>query len=67
MQDRIFGHDHPSRSIPDDFGYRLTPVTIERHLAMIREDRKKWRAKFPEDAAEIDVLRFNQSTRKQER
>ena len=54
--DRIFSHSEPGRSIPADFGVRLTPDSLEPHLAQIRADRQRWRAAFPEDVAEIEAL-----------
>ena len=65
VQDRIFGYSHPDRPLPTDFGIRLTPETLEPHLATIRTDRRRWRVAFPEDAAEIDALKSTQPPDKQ--
>ena len=54
--DRIFDHQEPGRTVPDDFGILLTSATLEAHLAQIRADRKRWRKAHPEDVAEIEAL-----------
>lgn len=51
--DRIFGHQHPGRDVPGDFGVLLEPENLESHLNRIRDDRQRWVARFPNDAQEI--------------
>ncbi len=55
--DRIFSYQSSERTVPDDFGVRLTAESIEGHLGQIRADREQWRREYPEDAAEIDALK----------
>jgi hypothetical protein len=51
--DIVLGRTNPDHPILPGFGIRLTPPTIESHLAHIRADREKWRLEFPEHAAQV--------------
>jgi hypothetical protein len=50
MLDRIAGREDIA------FGVLLTQSNIDEHLARTREGRARWRATFPQDAAEIEML-----------
>jgi len=54
--DRLFGLSHPRRTVPPDFGVRLTPATIEPALARLRADQLAYRRNNPQDAAWIRSL-----------
>lgn len=54
--DRIFDFKTPRRSVPDDFGIRLSSANIEGHLARIRTDRAAYKRTHPEDIAEIAAM-----------
>jgi hypothetical protein len=51
--DRIFYFKTGAKKVPNDFGMLLTSDNIETHLSKIRDDRRTWLLKNPEDAAEI--------------
>lgn len=52
--ERIFGYEDPSGSVPEDFGFLLTPETIESHLKSIREKQREYHASHPEDVREVE-------------
>ena len=54
--DRLFGLSHPRRTVPPDFGVRLTPATIEPSLARLRANQLAYRRSNPQDAAWIRSL-----------
>jgi len=56
--DRLFGDDHSAatKTIPDDFGVRLTANTIEAELDKIRADRNAYLLSNARDVAEIRAL-----------
>ena len=54
--DRLFGLSHPRRTVPPDFGVRLTPATIEPALARLRADQLAYRLSHPQDAMWIRSL-----------
>jgi hypothetical protein len=54
--DRLFGLSHPRRTVPPDFGFRLTPATIEPALARLRADQLAYRRNNLQDAVWIRSL-----------
>ncbi|MBI3358620.1 MAG: hypothetical protein HY037_03400 [Nitrospirae bacterium] len=54
--DQIFGFINPSRPVPNDFGIRLTPDTIESALAEDRAAQARYRAIHPDDIKQIDTF-----------
>ncbi len=54
--DRLFGLSHPRRTVPPDFGVRLTAATIEPALARLRADQLAYRRSNPQDAVWIRSL-----------
>ncbi len=54
--DRVFGYNHPERTVPDDIGNRLTGSTIEAHLEQVREKQRQYRQEHPSDIREITEL-----------
>jgi len=54
--DRIFGLSHPRRTVPRDFGVRLTPATVEYALARQRADQLAYRRSNPQDTVWIRSL-----------
>src|SRR5437667_6244927 len=54
--DRLFGLSHPRRTVPPDFGVRLTPATIEPAFARVRADQLAYRRRNPQDALWIRSL-----------
>jgi hypothetical protein len=54
--DVVLDHPNSSRGIPPGFGVRLTPATIEPHLAHIRAGREEWREKFLAHADRIKTF-----------
>ena len=52
--DRVLGTHDPARSMPADFGVRLTAANIDAQVAHDREGLAAWRAKNPELAGEIE-------------
>ena len=52
--DRVFGVRDPSRPLPEEFGVRLTPASIDQHLNRSRDKRAAWVAANPDLAALID-------------
>ena len=54
--DRVFGVNHPVRSIPRDFGVQLNSDTIETALARVRADQLAYRRRHPDDASWIRSL-----------
>ncbi len=51
--DRLFGHEKPTRPLPDDFGVRLNEANIEAHLAAVRAAGERYRLASPQDVAEL--------------
>jgi hypothetical protein len=51
--DRIFGYQDPQRSIPDDFGVRLTSASIDEHLANIRAARALYRQTHSDEVEDV--------------
>lgn len=51
--DRLFDYHSPERTLPADFGVRITPANIEAHLARIRDERERYRRTHAADVAEI--------------
>lgn len=54
--DRLFDLKTSGRTLPDDFGVNLTPMTIEPHLAALRQAREHYRQTHPGDIAEIEAM-----------
>jgi hypothetical protein len=54
--DRLFDLKAAGRTLPDDFGVNLTPMTIEPHLAALRLAREHYRQTHPDDIAEIEAM-----------
>jgi hypothetical protein len=54
--DRVFGLSDPRRTVPPDFGVRLTVATIEPALARLRADQLAYRRSNPKDAVWIRSL-----------
>lgn len=46
-----------NKTVPADFGVKLTSQNINSHLAKLREERQRWRASHPQDVAEIEALK----------
>lgn len=42
--DRVLGHQEPGRTVPSDFGVRLTGETVDVHLATSERQRVEWAA-----------------------
>ena len=51
--DRVFGHSEPSRTLPADFGVRLTAENVDAHLARSKTKLTDWAATNPELASQI--------------
>src|SRR3989441_8778944 len=54
--DRLFGLSHPRRTVPPDFGVRLTPATIEPAFTRLRANQLAYRRSNPRDAVWIRSL-----------
>lgn len=54
--DRLFGHEHASRSLPEDFGVLLSSQNIEAHLAWGRDRQQRYRETHPQEVAEVEDL-----------
>ncbi|MBI3248601.1 MAG: hypothetical protein HYZ50_19030 [Deltaproteobacteria bacterium] len=54
--DRLFGHERPSRSLPEDFGVLLSPQNIEAHLAWVRGQQQRYRETHSHEVAEVEDL-----------
>lgn len=52
---KVFGDTN--KTVPADFGVKLTSQNIDAHLAKLKADRTKWRASHPVDVAEIEALK----------
>jgi len=46
-------------SVPDDFGFLITPNNIEQQLDRIREEKKRWEADNPEIVNRVKSLAIN--------
>ena len=42
--DRVFGHDDPTRTLPADFGVRVTRATVDAHLLRSESKLADWTA-----------------------
>jgi hypothetical protein len=51
--DRIFDYHDPARTLPEDFGIRLTSANIDAHLVRGRAKLAEWAAENPELDAQI--------------
>lgn len=54
--DRVLGHADAARTLPADFGVRLTAVNIEGVLARTRLDRTDYARTNPSDVAEVTAI-----------
>ncbi|MGE5239728.1 MAG: hypothetical protein ACM3ON_13110 [Chloroflexota bacterium] len=54
--DRLFGYTRPGRPVPEDFGVRLTPDSIESALKNTRTAQAAYRMSHPEDISAIRSL-----------
>lgn len=53
IQDRVFDHKEPGRTVPDYFGVLITSRNIEVHLKNIREENQHFRELQPSVAKEL--------------
>lgn len=56
IQDRVFDHKEPGRTVPDYFGVLITSRNIEGHLKNIREENQHFRELQPSVAKELADL-----------
>lgn len=63
IQDRVFDHKEPGRTVPDYFGVLITSKNIEGHLKNIREENRRFRELQPSVARELSdsVSKFDLS------
>lgn len=54
--DRLFADSATGQPVPEDFGIRMTPDTIDRHLELAAKAFAAWRETVPEDIAELAEL-----------
>ena len=59
LLDRIFGHNEPTRSLPTDFGVRLSADNIDTHLARSKAQLAAWAAANTELASQITNAALN--------
>lgn len=53
VQDRVFDHKEPGRTVPDYFGVLITSENIESHLANIREENRRFHELQPAVVKEL--------------
>ena len=53
IQDRVFDHNEPGRTVPDYFGVLITSRNIDGHLNNIREENRLFRELQPSVAKEL--------------
>lgn len=56
VQDRVFDHKEPGRTVPGHFGVLLTSRNIESHLRKLREENKRFREAQPPVARELSDM-----------
>jgi hypothetical protein len=54
--DRVLGHSDSRRTVPSDFGVRLTRSNVEDVLTVLRDAQDHYRTTHAQDAAEIDKI-----------
>jgi len=61
--DRVLVHESRERSIPQDFGVRLTSANIDTHLQNIRVAGEQYRRAHSDDLREIEIIASSQDIR----
>lgn len=54
--DRVLDYKHPTHTIAEDFGVKITPANIEEHLQTIRDGRETYEQEHVEAVKEIRAL-----------
>jgi hypothetical protein len=54
--DRLFAHQEPGCTVPEDFGVPLTPENVEAHLALLRTQQSRYHETHPYEVAEVEYL-----------
>lgn len=54
--DRIFNYIDVGRTVPQDYGIKITPQSIESHLAHIRSSRERYLSEYADEVLAIEQL-----------